>query len=255
MRVKVEGLEFSYGGAPVLKGVDLGVGRGGILGIVGPNASGKTTLLRCVNRVLEPGKGRVLIDGTEVADLDREEIARKIGYVPQEREENFPTTVFDSILLGRKPHVGWSPSSEDLETVSRTIEMVGLDELATRYVNELSGGQRQKVTVARALAQEPEVLLLDEPTSNLDLKHQIEILDIVREQTEKGVSVLMAQHDLNLAARYSDRIAMLNDGSIHASGGVREVLTPEKIEPVYGVEVRVRNDSGEITVSPKPRSH
>ncbi len=250
MKIKVSGVEFSFNGSQVLNDVNLDVGSGDVLGIVGPNGSGKTTLLRCINRILKPRAGSILIDGQELKTLGQEDIARRIGYVPQTENKTFPATVFDSVLMGRKPHINWKPGDRDLEIVSNVIKKLGLESLAMRDITELSGGQKQKVVMARALAQEPQVLLLDEPTSSLDLKHQMEVMNIAKAQTEDGVSVVMAIHDLNLAARYSDKIVMLKDGYILHAGGT-EILTPDKIESVYEVKVQVRNESGKIWVMPE----
>lgn len=251
MKLEVKGVEFSYDSTPVLSDVKMGVESGEILGIIGPNGCGKTTLLRCVNKILKPQKGSILIEGEKIRDLGRQTIAKKIGYVPQTESQSFSTTVFEMILMGRKPYIDWRPSSDDLEMVSELIEMLGLEGLALRDIGEVSGGQRQKVMIARALAQEPEVLLLDEPTNNLDLKYQLEVLDLVRKQVvENGISCLVAIHDLNLAARYSDKIVMLNKGEVYAAGGV-DVLTPENIEAVYGIEVTIRKYSKKIIIIPE----
>ncbi len=243
VKIEIENLEFSYDSTPVLEAVNLQIEEGETLAIIGPNASGKTTLLKCINGILEPEKGRILIEGEELENLDKEDIAKKIGHVPQAGTESFPTTVFDTVLMGRKPHGGWKPGDEDLEVASKVLEKLDLEDIAMRDIGEISGGQRQKVLIARAIAQNPEVLLLDEPTSSLDLRHQLEVLDIVREQTGKGISIVMAMHDLNLAARYSDKIAMLKEGKIFAVGK-DEVLTPENIESVYGVRVTVEKNAG-----------
>lgn len=250
MKLKVEGLEFAYNGAPVLKDVTLNLKDGEILGIIGPNASGKTTLLECINRTLEPQVGCTLINGEETKNMRKKEIAKKIGYVPQIIEGGFPTTVFNMILMGRKPRSGWRPSSKDLEIASGIMGTLGIEDIAMKDVDKISGGQRQKVLIARALAQDPEVLLLDEPTSSLDLRHQLEVLNIVKKQTENGISVVMAMHDLNLAARYSDKIVMLNEGEIFAAGR-EEVLTPENIELVYGVKVSIENKDGYLRIVPE----
>lgn len=252
MKLEVKGVDFSYDTTPVLKDVSLALESGNLLAILGPNGSGKTTLLKCINRILKPQKGHILLDGKDLRDFGREEIARNLGYVSQRETQSFPSTVFDTVLMGRKPYINWRPGPKDLEVVSETLQVLNLEDLAMKEINRLSGGERQKVMVARALAQEPAVLLLDEPTRNLDLKHQLEVLDIVKKQvTERGISCLMAIHDLNLAARYSDKIVILHDGEIFATGGL-EVLTPENIEPVYGVKVRVSEDGGNLLVIPEP---
>lgn len=250
VKLKVEGLEFAYDSAPVLKEVNLEVKKGEILGLVGPNASGKTTLIKCLNRILEPQTGSVFLKGKDLAELEKREIARKIGYVPQMKSESLPTTVFDTILMGRRPHCNWKPSSKDLKKVSEILNKLDLEDIAMKTLGEISGGQKQKVLIARALAQEPEILLLDEPKSNLDLKHQLEVMDLIKYQTKKGISVVMALHDLNLASRYSDKLVMLKEGKIFAEGN-QEILNPKNIESVYGVKVSIEREDGERRIVPK----
>jgi iron complex transport system ATP-binding protein len=250
VKINIEGLEFSYNGKPTLKNMNLKVDKGEFLSIIGPNGSGKTTFLKCMNKILSPKKGSILIDKYDLNKLHREDIARIVGYIPQAERGAFPTSVFDTVLMGRKPHMKWLPSSKDLEIVSDVIDMMDLSDFSMKNINELSGGQRQKVIIARALAQQPKILLLDEPTSSLDLKHQLEVLEITREQANNDVTVVMSVHDLNLAARYSDKILMMKDGEIFHGGGT-DILTPENIEPVYGVSVDVRRDSDQIWIMPK----
>lgn len=254
MKVEVQGVGFSYDSDPALTDVSLSVDDGEMVAVVGPNGSGKSTLLRCLNRILTADVGSIMIRGEDVADLDRAEIARQFGYVPQEQGGGFPATVFDTILMGRKPHIDWQPSDEDVEIVSTIVDQLELGDIAMRDINELSGGQRQKVVMARALAQEPEVLLLDEPTSNLDLKHQLQVLDIARTQIEGGVSAFLVIHDLNLAARYADTFLLLKDGKVHAAGG-SEVLCAENIEPVYDVEVSVDTTGTHPLIVPESVGH
>lgn len=250
MKINIEDLEFSYSNKATLKNMNLKVNKGEFLSIIGPNGSGKSTFLKCMNRILNPKCGTIFVDEYDLHKLHREDIAKSIGYVPQAEKGSFPVTVFDTVLMGRKPYIKWIPSSKDMELVSEVIEMLGLTEFSMKNINELSGGQRQKVIIARALAQHPKVLLLDEPTSSLDLKHQLEVLDITREQADRGVTVVMVLHDLNMAARYSDKILMMKDGEIFNGGGI-EILTCENIEPVYGVGVDVRHESDQIWIMPK----
>ena len=250
MKLKIAGLQFSYNSHPVLEDVDFKVEKGEMLTIIGPNASGKTTLLKCINNILRPKKGTIYLDDRSLGGLTMKEIARKIGHVPQSGAESFPTTVFDTVLMGRKPHGGWKPSDKDLDIVSKTMEKLGLEDIAMRNIGEISGGQRQKVLIARAVAQNPDILLLDEPTSSLDLKHQLEVLDVVKKQTENGISVVMTMHDLNLAARYSSKILMLMDGKIFAAGGMG-VLNTRNIESVFGVKVDIIKNSGRPMIIPK----
>lgn len=251
MRLRVRDVEFSYASIPVIKDICLEVAESEILGIVGPNGAGKSTLIRCIDRILAPQKGTVLLDGKDIKKLTRMEIARKIGYVPQSASQIFSTTVFDTVLMGRRPHLSWRSNEKDIEKVLEVLQMLKIEDLAMRDINELSGGQKQKVFIARALAQEPDVLLLDEPTSNLDIKHQLEVMEIIKNIVrDKGISAVIAIHDLNLAARYSDRIVMMDNGRIFAAGNPSSVLTQDNIKLVYGVEVIVSNHNGTPYIIP-----
>ena len=240
VRLRIRGVEFGYGSEAVLKGVSIEIPQGEMLSIIGPNGAGKTTLLRCINRILKPRRGVIMVNGKSIEEMSRREIAKKMGYVPQSTHQVFPNTVFDVILMGRRPHFAWKCNEKDIEKVLETLKMLGIEHLAMRDITELSGGQQQKVFIARALAQEPEILLLDEPTSNLDIKHQLEVMNIIKSITnEKGITAIMAIHDLNLASRYADRVIMMHEGRIFAVGSPEEVLTPENIREVYGVEAEV----------------
>jgi iron complex transport system ATP-binding protein len=251
VKLEVRSIHVAYNSSLVLEDLTLSAGPGEILSVIGPNGAGKSTLLRCVDRILKPKAGTVFIDGKNAADFDPVRLARIVGYVPQSETRGFPVTVFDAVLIGRRPHMGWRVGARDLQVVTEVITVLGLEDLAMRDVTTLSGGERQKVVLARALAQEPEVLLLDEPTSNLDLRHQLEVLGIVRDRVRAtGMTAVMAIHDLNLAARYSDRIAILKDGRVFAVGGP-EVLTPANIEAAYGVKADVVRRAGGLVVIPE----
>ncbi len=243
-------LTFAYDDEQILEEINLTVQSGELLGLLGPNGSGKSTLLECCNRLLGPDSGRVTIDGDPIATLAPDERARRVGYVPQSESGAFPASVFETILQGRRPHGGWSPSASDREAVERVIDRLGLDGLATRNVENLSGGQRQKVRLGRALVGDPSVLLLDEPTSALDLKHRLEVMDLVVGQLQGDVAGMIAIHDLNLAARYCDRVALLAEGEVHAVGPP-DVLTAEAIREVYGVEASVRRHRDRRLVVPE----
>ncbi len=245
MSITVKGLSFSYNSKPVLKNLSFDVRAGEVVFIVGPNGSGKTTLLKCIAGILKP-RGAVLVEGSNLSGRD---LAKRLAYVPQRSDVAF-LTVFDIILLGRKPHMGFGPSKEDYEVVREVISLMDLDELAFRRVDELSGGEVQKVMIARALAQKPRILLLDEPTNNLDVRNQIEIMRLIRKiAKESGISVVSTMHDLNLASLYADRILMLKDGEIFAEGGL-EVLTKENIRAVYGIDVEVVRFNGKAVILP-----
>lgn len=236
MIITVKGLSFSYNSSPVLNDITLEVNEGEILGVIGPNGSGKSTLLKCVNRILKPEGESILLDGKAISSFSMSELARLIGYVPQQEESRFPIKVFDAILMGRRPFLNWKPSQNDLDKVVEIVEVLKLQDIAMRDIGSISGGERQKVIIARAMAQEPGLLLLDEPTSNLDLRHQLEVMDIVESLAQKGTSSVVAIHDLNLAARYCSKLILLSEGTVFAAGG-REVLCPENLEPVYRVKI------------------
>jgi len=243
VKLKVKNVEFGYNSTLVLEGVSMDLDSSEIVGIVGPNGAGKSTLIRCIDRILLPGGGTILLDENDISNMTRMEIAKRMGYVPQTTTRVFPATVFDTVLMGRRPHLGWKSSEEDVDKVLEILELLGIMEFAMRDFNEISGGQQQKVLIARALAQEADILLLDEPTSNLDIRHQLEVMEIMTNIVHrKKISAVMAIHDLNLAARYTSRILMLNGGRIFAAGNPESVLTEENIRRAYGVEALVKSD-------------
>lgn len=249
MILKVNEVSFRYNSHPVLKEVTFELPRGEILAVLGINGAGKSTLLKCINRILRPSGGSVLVDGADVLTLNGDAVARRIGYVPQ-RFGDHQVTVFDAVLLGRKPHIKWAATEKDMHIVERLLTSMGLEEHALRPISTLSGGEAQKVVIARALAQEPKVLLLDEPTSSLDLRNQLEVMDLVAGVVHSaGVSAVVAIHDLNLALRFADRFLLLKDGTIHTTGP-REALTPEVIEAVYGVHSLMRTVEGFPVIIP-----
>jgi iron complex transport system ATP-binding protein len=244
VKLAISDLSFGYNGSATLEDVFLEVGTGEMVSLVGPNGAGKSTLIKCIDRILKPQKGTMLIDGKEASRMASKDYSRMMGYVPQSTTEVFPYTVFDIVLMGRRPHIGWRVSRRDVRVVARTLKFMGIEEFAGRYFDELSGGEKQKIAMARAIVQEPEILLLDEPTSNLDIKHQLEVMRTVRLLVQKGgISAIMAMHDLNLASRFSDKIVMLKDGRVFETGRPESVLIPENIEKVYGVRAEVIRDS------------
>lgn len=250
MKLEINGVGFNYGSRPALENVTMSMKKGEVVSIVGPNGSGKSTLLKCVNKILKP-EGTIMVDGANLAGMKSRDLAKLLGYVPQSITHSFPATVFDTVLLGRKPHISWRINSEDIEIVSNIISLMGLKKMALRQSNELSGGEQQKVFMARALAQEPQVLLLDEPTSNLDMGHQLEVLDIVKSMAiKKKMAAVMAIHDLNMAAQFSDRLIFLKNGKIYNAGTPAEVITVENIRKIYGVEVDIINNSKYLHIIP-----
>jgi iron complex transport system ATP-binding protein len=257
LKLTVNKLCFYYDGIQALKDIELEVKQGEMLSIVGPNGAGKSTLLKCINRILKTEQNTVSIDGRDISKISLRELSKIMAYVPQSSTSSFPFTVFDIVVIGRRPYVYWTLGERDYEIVAEVLDFLGISELAMRYFDELSGGEQQKVIIARALAQQPQILLLDEPTSNLDIKHQLELLMVVKDLTRtKKLSVVMALHDLNLASRFSDTMIMLKNGCIFASGTPESVLTEETIEAVYGVKSQVTNsvlDRPQVTaIAPIP---
>mgnify|MGYP006274492729 CR=1 FL=1 len=241
-----ENVTAGYGDEPVITDVSFTVEAGEVVSLLGPNGVGKTTLLKTAVGLHAPSSGTVSVGGTPVDDLARNDLAKRIGYVPQKEENSMPSTVFETLLMGRKPYMGVRPSDEDREIVSNVLEELGLADLAMRDVRSLSGGQFQKVTVARAFVQQPEALVLDEPTSDLDIRYEQEVLTAIREWAREGHAVLQAMHDLSVALRFSDRFVFLSDDGVHAVGG-SEVVTAEVIESVYGVPVElIETDDGKF---------
>lgn len=216
-----------------------------IFGIVGPNGAGKSTLIKCINTILKPKQGDILLEGEKILHMDSMDIAKKLGYVPQTTTHAFPATVFDTVLMGRRPHIGWKSSEKDLQIVDDVLRLLKMEDLAMRDFNELSGGQKQKVLIAKALAQEAGTILLDEPTSNLDIQHQLEVMEILTLLVKKKkMSAIMAIHDLNMALRYTDRVLIMKKGQIFGVGTPSDVLTPDNIRSVYNVEAEVVHGNG-----------
>ncbi|AKB51603.1 Vitamin B12 ABC transporter, ATPase component BtuD [Methanosarcina barkeri str. Wiesmoor] len=252
MNLSIDGVTLSYASVPVLHGISMEFCEPSVVGIIGPNGAGKSTLLRCINNVLKPNSGWVCLDGQKTHDMDTVEIARNFGYVPQEFPITFQATVFDTVLMGRRPFSSWKVSRDDVEIAAGAIKMLNLEQVALRYHSELSGGQQQRVMIARALAQQSRVLLLDEPTSKLDIRNQLEVMNIIRTLVDKrGLLSILVIHDLNLASRYVDQLIMLKEGKIYAAGNPVSVLTQENIRVVYGVEAAVVLEDNLPHVIPK----
>lgn len=241
--LSVDGLSFAYRDREVLRGITFPVTAGEILGLVGPNGCGKTTLIRCINGMLTPHGGRVLLGGREVCMMHRREIARTMAYVPQSTGNHTSSTVFETVLMGRRPYLNWTVSRDDEEKVAEALDLLDLRDLALRQVGELSGGERQRVMIARAVVQETGMILLDEPTSNLDVCHQMGVMEVLRSLAgERGLAVVIAIHDLNLAATYCHRLMVMKAGVVYGYGTPGEVLTEEMLRAVYGIEAVVKRD-------------
>jgi len=240
--LEIQSLYVGYGSRLVLRDVKFVVGRGEIVALIGPNGAGKTTLMRAVSGVLKPKSGIVRVLGRDLAQLSAAQRAQFLSVVPQARDLPEDFTVWQTILLGRTPYLGWlgQMSSQDRDRASWALKRVHLQELAQRHIGELSGGEQQRVLLARALAQDTPILLLDEPTSHLDLHHQSILLNLIQELArEKKLAVLMVLHDLNLAALYADRVALMVDGRLRTIGRPDEVLTSTNLVGAYKVPVHV----------------
>lgn len=247
--LQVDDVHFSYGTKEVLKGVSLSAEKNEIVSILGPNGVGKTTLLRCICNTLTPSSGSVKVCGKELNEIGPRDMAKLVGYVPQKADTS-RTTVFDSVLIGRRPHVGITYSEHDMDIAWKTMKSLGLDDKPLEFVDEISGGEFQKVQIARAVTQEPELLVLDEPSNNLDIANQhITMKMIERIVRERGLCAVMTMHDINLAIYYSDKFVFVKDGTIRAIGG-SEVITSEIIKDVYGIDVDVLEHRGQIVIVP-----
>ena len=258
--LEVERLRLGYGDRVVVESLDLVVPPGEITVIVGANACGKSTLLRSLSRLLAPREGRVVLDGREVHRMPAKELARTLGLLPQSPVAPEGITVLDLVSRGRHPHQGvfsrWN--DRDDAAVAAAQDATPTADLADRAVDELSGGQRQRVWIAMALAQQTDLLLLDEPTTFLDVSHQVEVLDLLTDLNRaRGTTIVMVLHDLNLAARYADHLIALAGGRLHACGAPAEVLTEDSVRTVFGLESRVIDDpvSGRPLVVPLGRHH
>ncbi|MFU2209479.1 ABC transporter ATP-binding protein [Solidesulfovibrio sp. C21] len=249
MMLTAHDLSFAYNGAAVLDGVSLQLAPGRVTAILGVNGAGKSTLLKCLGGLIRPHRGTVCLGEAELPRLSRREAARRIAYVPQSQQAE-GMTVFEAVLLGRRPHMGLRPSRRDMGIVEGVLTRLGLSALAFRRLDALSGGEIQKTAIARALVQEPDVLLLDEPTASLDLKNMLEVFAIVRQAVAgQGVAAAAVLHDLSQAMRFADDFVLLSRGAVLARVDAKE-LTPEIVRAVYGVEVAFGEVGGHPVAAP-----
>ncbi len=238
--MSAENIYYSYDNIDILRDISLSINPGEVTSIVGPNGIGKSTLIKCLCGILKPKSGIVTLNKRTIREINPNDLAKKVGYIPQKASEAFSITVYEAVLLGRKPYISWRVEKKDIDIIDSIMERLNLKDLAERRVSELSGGERQKVAIARALVQEPDILLMDEPTSSLDINHQLELMILVGELAHNdNATVVMIVHDLNLACRYSDNVILLGKKGIIASGSPKEVFTKGNIKEVYGVNVEM----------------
>ncbi|EMB20416.1 ABC transporter ATP-binding protein [Treponema denticola] len=241
MVLDISSLSFNFGSKNILADIDLSIKNNGIVGIIGPNGSGKSTLLKCIYRVLKPKTGTIFIDGKNINDYQFKETAKKMAVVAQHNDTHFDFNVLEMVLIGRSPHKKFMErdSAEDIELAYKALEQVNMKDFADRNFSSLSGGEKQRIILARALVQNTDCLILDEPTNHLDIKHQLHFMSLAK---DLKITVISAIHDLNIAAMYCDKIYALKEGQIIASGSVYEVITEEVIKTLYDVEAKIIYD-------------
>ena len=251
--IRVKDISFSYGSTNILKSVSFDAKENTVISILGPNGTGKTTLLKCICNIHEPESGQVWIDDIDILKLRGRELAKNIGFVPQSVPVS-KMSVFDSVLMGRKPYIEWAPTRTDIDIVSSVIDALDMSHLSLRYMDQISGGEFQKAQIARAIVQEPKVLILDEPTNNLDISNQHTTMHMIEHAVRsRGMCTIMTMHDINLAVHYSDHFLFLKDGEVAAYGGV-EIITEELIKDVYGMHTEIVHHRGVPFVVPSESS-
>ncbi|MFW6001640.1 MAG: ABC transporter ATP-binding protein [Halanaerobium sp.] len=250
MILDIRNLDFKYDKKKVLKNISFSAASGELIMLIGPNGSGKSTLLKCISSYLKADNGEIKIYDRSISSYQKNKLAELIAYVPQQKEYNFPMTVFEAVLMGRKPYSSWAASERDKEITAEIIAELNLEDIAFTNINKLSGGQKQKVYLARAAAQESQIILLDEPTNNLDLKHQLELFQLIKKEAVSGKTIIITMHDLGLVSRFGERIIILKEGEIFSDGD-KGSLTAEKINDVYGVEVSLKEHNGNQFIIPE----
>lgn len=257
MEIKIEDMSFGYvPEKPILKNINLTMNESNLTCVLGPNGVGKSTLMYCINKLQKPTGGRITVDGKDVAEIPLREMAKLFSFVPHSQDDTFSMSVMDTVLMGRHPHSGFSISKKDLLIAAENIRLMGVEEFAERGFDELSAGQHQRVMIARGLTQEPKVLMLDEPTANLDIKYQMLVMKLLKDIARvKNILVLVICHDLNVTAMYADRIILLSNGGVYADGTPAEVLTKENVKNVYGMDCEVTELQGRPHISLRDGSY
>ncbi|MFP4170170.1 MAG: ABC transporter ATP-binding protein [Methanomassiliicoccales archaeon] len=250
--ISIQGVRFSYGSVEALRGLTIEGKEGELIGLIGPNGSGKSTLLRCINGILRPKAGRIEVGGKEVGEMTSSEMARLCANVPTEFPEEFNLSVLDLVFMGRYPYVQglWWEKREDEEVVMDALGSFQVRHLMKRKINEISSGEKQRALLAKAVVQSPRVMLVDEPSAHLDLRYKLEAMEYLRSLLDSGLTIIVASHDINLLARYCDRVIILSNGSIVSFGPPGEVVNEGIIQRVYGVQARVIRDDGTVFVIP-----
>lgn len=252
--LNVSGLTFGYSSVDTLKGVSIEVGQGEFVALLGPNGSGKTTLMRCINRILTCREGTIDLDGRDVGKMSRDEMSRLCTTVPADIPTDFSLTTREFVTLGRSPYVTswWWESERDTEMVKKAMWDFGILHYSSRKLHELSSGERARALLAKGVVQEPKLMMVDEPSAHLDIKYKIQVMEMLRGLSKKGITVIMASHDINLVTRYCDKIMLLSQGVITDYGRPNDVITEESAKKVFDIDVRVIQDGGVNYVLPRP---
>lgn len=249
-QIEIEDLNFSFSGNPILKGVNASVNEGEVVALVGANGSGKSTLMKCMSKIYLNYDGNIKLSGQDLRKMSSIDVSKEIAYVPQHEIKVSGVKVFDMVLSGRMPYMGWRPSEGDYQVVAEVMDSLGISFLAMKDFSELSGGQQQMVYVARAIVQETPIILLDEPTNNLDIKHQIEIMELLKSLSEsQNKTIIITIHDINLALQYCTKYMLLKSGKIINQGG-KEVINEQNLKALYDVNIKIINNGDDFFVMP-----
>jgi iron complex transport system ATP-binding protein len=248
--INIRHIDFSYRNHPVLQDVSCHIHPSDFVALVGPNGAGKSTLLKCIGGILKVKSGSILINSLTSEQYTTNKLAQTIAYIPQTEKGNYQTLVFDAVLAGRKPYIRWKPAETDFQEVAHVLKQLNIEHLSMKYVSELSGGQQQTVMIARALVQKTEILLLDEPTANLDLRHQLEVMQLLKTLSANGLTIIMSIHDINMAIQFATHVMMLKEGRILAYQ-TNENITLEDMESLYNIPIDIIKKDGARYIVPQ----